>query len=217
MRRVCQVARELPVRALMALATGLDNIVSAEHRIGIGRRKDAVRTMAVVTLGDALTAQARNLAVEGIEECLSLVRVTASTLLHHQGAESQPLDPHDRMRGVTILAGRVIVLGYWVFSPVNTALELFRDPMVTSTAGTGNVRRVNRGVRVSRSHLGMRTVAIRTGRRYDKATFNETATVNTVFIATDNVIDVSVYPRCGFLAHAMASSTLRRHIQRIRR
>ena len=31
MRRVCQVARKPPVRALVALAAGLDDIVPAEH------------------------------------------------------------------------------------------------------------------------------------------------------------------------------------------
>ena len=128
--------------------------------------------MAVVTLGDALAAQARNLAVEGIEECRGLVRVAASTLFHHQGAEPHPLGPHNRMRGMTILAGRVIVLGYRIISPVNTALERFRDSMVTTTAGTRNVCRIYRGVRILRSHFGMRTVAIRTGRRYDETAVN---------------------------------------------
>ena len=171
--------------------------------------------MAVVALGDALTAQARNLAVEGIKECLGLVRVTTSTLLHHQGAEPQLFGAHDRMRGMTVLAGRVIVLGNRIVRPVNTLAELFLDPMVTSTARTRDVRRIYCGVRVLRRHFGMRTVAISAGRCYDKTTFQST-TVNTVFISTDDVIDFSVYPRCGLLTDTVATPAQRWDVHRIR-
>ncbi len=56
-RRVGQVAGKLPVRPFVTLATGFDDIVPAQGRGGVGRRQGAVRTVAVITLGDTLAAE----------------------------------------------------------------------------------------------------------------------------------------------------------------
>ena len=128
--------------------------------------------MTIVALGNALTAQARNLAVEGIKERFCLVRVTAPTLLHHQGAESHLFRAHDRMRGMTVFAGGLVFVGDRIIRPVNTLPELFLDTVMASPAGSRNIRRVNSGLRVLRGHFGMRTVAISTGCSNDKTALN---------------------------------------------
>jgi len=125
----------------VALATGLDDIVPAEHRIGVGGRKDGVRTVTIMALGYNFSAKARHLAMEGIEKRLGLVLVAASALLHHLRAEPDILDTHDRMRGMTVFAGRFFLLRIRgrVVRPVNTAAEFFLDAVMTCPTGRSDV------------------------------------------------------------------------------
>mgnify|MGYP001812251611 CR=1 FL=1 len=108
---------------------------------------------------------------------------------------------------MAIFTGRMTFIGNRVLRPVNAIPELLLDTMMASPTGSRNVRRIDHGVRIFRWHFGMRTMAISTGCGYDKTALNQSATVNTVFVATDNVIDVSVYARCRLLANAMATTT----------
>ena len=75
--------------------------------------------MAVITLGDALATQARNLAVERVEEGLCLLLVTPAALLHHQGPETRFVDARDRVRGMAIFAGGVFLIDIRVICEVD--------------------------------------------------------------------------------------------------
>ena len=57
-----------------------------------------------------LSAKARNLAVEGIKEGQRLVLVATTALLHHLRPETRVIDAPDRVRSVTVLAGRVVLV-----------------------------------------------------------------------------------------------------------
>ncbi len=95
-RGVRQVAGESPVRARVALPAGRDDVAPAERaRRDRSRREDVVRAVAVVALGRALGAQARDLAVERVEERLACCLVAAAALLHHARAEAGHVGARD--------------------------------------------------------------------------------------------------------------------------
>ena len=214
-RCMCQVARELPARPFVTLATGFNHVVPAQGRIGIGRAENIVGAVAVGTFGNTLATQARDLAVECVEECLRLFFMTAAALFHHLCPETYLFRAHDRVRRMTIFTGGKFFVGNRVSGPVNTLPELLLDTVVAGTAGSRYVLRISRGVWIIRWKFIVCTVAIGASRRHNKAAFNQSAAVHAVLVTTDDVIDLGMYPRCGLLPYAMTIPAQCRNIERI--
>ncbi len=104
-----------------------------------------MRAVAVVALGGARVAQARNLAVEGVEEGLRFLLVTAAALVHHHQPEVTQVGSADLVRGVAVLTGGKVAAGGRIDSlgPVHALLVLLLDPVVTGAAGRRDVIRVD--------------------------------------------------------------------------
>ncbi len=90
----------------MTLSAGLDDILSAEGRVGMGGRQNAVGAVTVVALGRPGRAQPRDLAVKGVEEGLGLALVAPSALVHHAETKIGQIGARDCVGRMTILAGR---------------------------------------------------------------------------------------------------------------
>ena len=215
-RRVCQIAGKTPVRSFVTLATSLNHVVAAKPRGRVGRSENIVRAMAVVTLGDTLPTQARNLAVKGVEESFSLVFVTATALLHHLCAESQLFSARDRVRSMTVLAGGILFVRVRVVRPVDAGAERFFYPVVAGAAGAGDILRTDRRLRIRGRTLGVCAVTIGAGCRHDEAGL-QGSTMDAVFIAAHDVVHFGVNPCRGLFADAMTISAKFGDVTRIGR
>ena len=140
--------------------------------------------------------------------------VTTETGAVHRGM----IDTYGREPGgggMTIFAGGIVFVRNRVIGPVNALPELLLDTVVAGTAGSRYVLRISRGVWIIRWKFIVCTMAIGASRRHDKPAFYQSTAVHTVLVASDDVIDLGIYPRCGLLTYAMTTPAKCRNIERI--
>ena len=130
---VCKVAGKPSRCTFMALLTCPHDIIVAEMRLRIGNGKNIVRAVAIVALGCLCVAQLGDLAVIRIEIRLCNVFVAPSALRHDIQLESGFICTADRVRTMTITADGKWLVGLSYFDVVDTLLELFLDPVMTSS------------------------------------------------------------------------------------
>ena len=143
--------------------------------------------------------------MKGVEECLCLLGVTMTALLHHQSPESGLIDARDRVRGMTIFAGGILLLGVRVIRPVDAGAELFFYPMVADATGAGDVLRIDQRARVIRRQFRVCAVTISTRRCHDE-TVGQSPAMYAVFIAADDVRHISLDPFRRLLTDAMTAT-----------
>ena len=132
--RVRQVPGEAPRGARMALLARGHHVVATQVRARVGDRQDVVRTVAVVALRRLGVAEARDLAVIGLEVRLGDRLVAAAALAHDAELEALRVGAADGVRGVAVIAHRQLLVGLCDARRVHAALELLVDAGVTGAA-----------------------------------------------------------------------------------
>ena len=107
-RGVRQVSGEFPMGPRVAFLTGRNNVIMAEVRLGIFRRQDIVRAVAILTFGGFLRAGAEfgHLSVIRVEIRFRDLRVTLAALIENLQSKTFGVGARDPMRGMAINAFR---------------------------------------------------------------------------------------------------------------
>ena len=212
MRRVRQIAGELPMRAGMALPAGLDDVLARQMRGRVVRRQDVVRAMAVVALGGGGEAELRHLAVERLEVALRDVLVTAAALVEDGELEALAVRARDLVRGVAVGAMRQRLVAFVDQRRVDARSELLVDAVVTLRAGRSDVVRVDGRALVAGGQLAMRRVAIGAHRRHDQPALHQALAVDALDVALHDVVLIACVSDRRLLALAVALAAQVRHV-----
>ncbi len=155
-RCVRQIPGETPRRALMALLTGLDDVLPAQVRARIGHLLDIVSTVAVVAFRSFGIPELRDLPVIRIEIRLGDFFMTPAALVHDLELKTGLIGSPDGMCGMAIVTDRNRLVDLSGYRCVDALLELFLDPMMAPSTCGGQILRVN-----TRSSIAFRENAVR--------------------------------------------------------
>ena len=95
--------------------------------------------VAVVTLRGAFRTKPSDLAVISIEKGMGFIGMAVAALIHHRQTETLGIGPRDRMRCMTILTGRQLLVSIGIAGPMHARAECFFDTVVAYAACLGNM------------------------------------------------------------------------------
>ena len=148
------------MRAGVALAAGLDDILTRKVGLRIPDRQHVMSAMAVITFGRRSIAQFRNLAMKSLKISLSDILMAPSALVDDVELETLLVGAGYSVGGMAVVADGEFFISLSFSGIVNALSKLLINAVMAFCAGLGDVMAIDAGGGIAAGEFMMGGMAV---------------------------------------------------------